>query len=247
MSTAEGATVEAGSQQDPVATTGGGAAAEVHCAVPVVLRTPCVAPGHTADVEGSAPGLELRRGEKHMCGGGLPWAGKHNVSGKNTWAGVRRCNGSRPVLQGAARGSVCVSICASCAVGSRARWTHVPDCVKYARLCLDQHKNPGFSEAVWHERAVVLSVQPKQWRLRGIRRGQPLWSWATGRSVTGRSSCSSMPQTGSFATDQSRPIGDDTCETRVSVVVAHLALTPKPAFHGHGSFVTSCSQLHISI
>ena len=41
----------AGSQQDPVATTGGGAAAEVHCAVPVVLRTPCVAPGHTADVE----------------------------------------------------------------------------------------------------------------------------------------------------------------------------------------------------
>ena len=106
--------MEAGSQQDPVATTGGGAAAEVHCAVPVVLRTPCVAPGHTADVEGSAPGLELRRGEKHMCGGGLPWAGKHNVSGKNTWAGVRCCNGSRPVLQGAARGSVCVCAYVHC-------------------------------------------------------------------------------------------------------------------------------------
>ena len=186
-----------------------------------------------------------------MCGGGPPWAGKHNVSGKKTWAGVRRCNGSRPVLQGAARGSVCVCICALCAFGSRARWTHVPDCVKYARLCLDQHKNPGFSEAVsrpvWHERAVVLSVQPRQWRLRGIRRGQSLWSWTRGRRVTGRSRCSSMPQTGSFATDQGRPIGDDRCGIRVSVVVAHLALTPKPAFHGHGSCVTSCTQLHISI
>ena len=49
-----------------------------------------------------------------MCGGGPPWAGKHNVSGKNTWAGVRRCNGSRPVLQGAARGSVCVCAYVHC-------------------------------------------------------------------------------------------------------------------------------------
>ena len=124
-----------------------------------------------------------------------------------------------------------------------------------ARLCQIRPTLSGSTQKSWLFRGraartgctVVLSVQPRQWRLRGIRRGQSLWSWTRGRRVTGRSRCSSMPQTGSFATDQGRPIGDDRCGIRVSVVVAHLALTPKPAFHGHGSFVTSCSQLHISI
>ena len=185
-----------------------------------------------------------------MCGGGPPWAGKHNVSGKNTWAGVRRCNGSRPVLQGAARGSVCVCVhmCIVC--------IRIPCALDTrARLCQIRPTLSGSTQKSWLFRGraartgctVVLSVQPRQWRLRGIRRGQSLWSWTRGRRVTGRSRCSSMPQTGSFATDQGRPIGDDRCEIRVSVVVAHLALTPKPAFHGHGSFVTSCTQLHISI
>ena len=175
-----------------------------------------------------------------MCGGGPPWAGKGGC-GAATEADL-----CYKELHGEV--CVCVHMCIVC--------IRIPCALDTrARLCQIRPTLSGSTQKSWLFRGraartgctVVLSVQPRQWRLRGIRRGQSLWSWTRGRRVTGRSRCSSMPQTGSFATDQGRPIGDDRCEIRVSVVVAHLALTPKPAFHGHGSFVTSCSQLHISI